>query len=137
MKPIKNNKLNSILKFKYREHRYIKVYRFRNDKTVDINIYAKDTFRPDFLLDPNHVFNHAGFSTIVISDTKAETINPLDLKSKYNVKDFTTAINSKLIHETFSTLETNKIDLVKVLLFANIAINLVLLFILAKSQGIV
>lgn len=137
MKPIKNNKLNSILKFKYREHRYIKVYRFRNDKTIDLNIYAKNTFKPDFLLDPDHVFNHAGFSTIIISDTKAETINPLDLKSKYNVKDFTTAINSKLIHETFSTLKSDKIDLVKVLLFFNIAINLVLLFILAKSQGVI
>ncbi|MEM0173956.1 MAG: hypothetical protein QXI16_05575 [Sulfolobaceae archaeon] len=137
MKPIKNNKLNSILKFKYREYKYIKVYRFRNDKTVELNIYAKDTFKPDFLLDPDHVFNHAGFSTIIISDTKAETINPLDLKSKYNVKDFTTAINSKLIHETFSTLKSDKIDLVKVLLFFNIAINLVLLFILAKSQGVI
>lgn len=137
MKPIKNNKLNNLFKFRYREYKYIKVYRFRNDKTVELNIYAKDKFKPDFLLDPDHVFNHGGFSTVIISDTKAETINPLDLKSNYNVKDFTTAINSKLIHETFSTLKTDKIDLVKVLLFANIAINLVLLFILAKSQGVI
>ena len=137
MKPIKNNKLNNLLKFKYREHRYIKVYKFRSDKTLELNIYAKDDFKPDFLLNPDHVFNHGGFSTVIISDTKAETINPLDLKSKYNVKDFTTAINSKLIHETFSTLKTDKIDLVKVLLFVNIAINLILLFILARSQGVI
>lgn len=137
MKPIKNNKLNNLFKFKYREHKYIKVYKFRSDKTLEVNIYAKDDFKPDFLLNPDHVFNHAGFSTVIISDTKAETINPLDLKSKYNEKDFTTAINSKLIHETFSTLKTNKIDLVKVLLFVNIAINLILLFILGRSQGVI
>ena len=137
MKPIKNNRLNNLLKFKYREYKYIKVYKFRSDKTLEVNIYAKQDFKPDFLLNPDHVFNHAGFSAVIISDTKAETINPLDLKSKYNVKDFTTAINTKLIHETFSTLKTDKIDLVKVLLFVNIAINLVLLYILAKSQGVI
>jgi len=117
--------------------KYIKVYKFRNDKTLEVNIYAKNGFKPDFLLNPDHVFNHAGFSAVIISDTKAETINPLDLKSKYNVKDFTTAINSKLIHETFSTLKSDKIDLVKVLLFVNIAINLILLFILGRSQGVI
>lgn len=135
MKPIKNSKFNQIFKFKYREHKYIKVINFNKQKGLEISTYKKDGFKPDFLVNPDHVFNLNGYATVVKSDTVAETINPLDIKSKYNVEDFTTAINSKLINETFSSLKTEKIDMVKVLLFVNIAINLILLFILGKSQG--
>lgn len=135
MKPIKNSKFNQIFKFKYREYKYIKVINFNKQKGLEISTYKKDGFKPDFLVNPDHVFNLAGFATVVKSDTVAETINPLDLKSQYNVEDFTTAINSKLIHETFSSMKTEKIDMVKVLLFVNIAINIILLFILGKSQG--
>lgn len=135
MKPIKNSKFNQIFKFKYREYNYIKVINFNKQKGLEIKTYKKDNFKPDFLVNPDHVFNLNGYATVVKSDTVAETINPLDIESKYNVEDFTTAINSKLISETFSSLKTEKIDIVKVLLFANIAINLILLFILGKSQG--
>lgn len=135
MKPIKNSNFNQIFKFKYREHKYIKVINFNKQKGLEINTYKKDGFKPDFLVNPDHVYNLNGYATVIKSDTVAETINPLDLKSQYNVEDFTTAINSKLISETFTSLKTEKIDIVKVLLFANIAINLILLFILGKSQG--
>lgn len=137
MKPIKNSKFNQIFKFKYREYNYIKVINFNKQKGLEINTYKKQGFKPDFLLNPDHVFNLNGFATVVKSDTVAETINPLDLKSQYNVEDFTTAINSKLIHETFSSMKVEKIDMVKVLLFVNIAINLILLFMLGKTQGVI
>lgn len=137
MKPIKNTKLNQLLRFKYREHNFIKVYNFTKLKTLEVKYYAKKDFKPDYLVNPDHVFMHEGFSTVVMSDTSAESINPLNFESKFNVKDFKTAINSKLIDETFSGLKSEKIDMVKLLLFVNIGINLILLYILAKSQGVI
>lgn len=115
---------------------YVKLIKFDNTKQVRVSLVKKSNFKPNFLINPNHVFFHNGFTTYLLSDSKAETINPLDLKSAFNVKDFETAIESKIINETFATLKTDKIDIVKILLFANIVISLILVYFNFKANGV-
>ena len=122
---------------KFNKSKYIKVYVFKSDKSMSVNYYNRKDYNPDYLVNPNHIFIHDGYSTIVKSETGAETLNPLDFNSKYNPSDFKTAISSKLIRETFDGLKTNKIDIVKIMLFANLLINAVLLFYLLKEGGII
>lgn len=115
---------------------YIKLITFDNTKQVRVSLENKSTFKPNFLINSNHVFFHKGYTTYLLSDSKAETINPLDLKSAFNVQDFKTAIETKLINETFATLKTPKIDIIKILLAANIVMSLILLYFNFKSQGV-
>jgi hypothetical protein len=74
---------------------------------------------------------------VIITDRSAETINPLDFESKFNASDFQTAIESKLIKDTFSTLKHNLFDTPTILLILNLVITLGVLYFLLKSQGVI
>jgi len=120
----------------FNKHLYIKIYTFHENKTADLRYERIDTFKQSFLINPNHVFNSNGYQTILLSDRSAETINPLDFKSQYNVKDFQSAIQSKLIRETFGILDNGKIDIMKVILFINLGVTFLLLYLLLKQGGV-
>ncbi len=121
----------------WNRHKYIRVISFNKDKTSSITYHKRKDFKPKFLLNPDHVFNANGFQTVVISETSAETINPLDFTSKYDAKSFKSAINNKLISDTFETMKSNKLDLDRILLFASLLVNFIILFILIKEMGII
>lgn len=125
MKSIKMNKIKELF---YKKHSFIKVIKVHNNHDVTIKYYKKDDFNPDFLVNHEHVFYHNGYTTLITSDNKAETINPLYLDSAYNVSDFKTAIESKLIKETFESVKVSKWDLTQILLIASVALNLVILY---------
>ncbi len=125
------------LKGLLKKHEFIKEIVFNNNKTIDVNFYKKDSFKPDYLINPNHFFNHGGYNTIIKSESMAESLNPLDLDSKYNPKDFKTAIESKLISETFGNIETGGLDLMKIMVFANLLINAILLYFLLNQGGVI
>lgn len=108
--------------------KYIKVIDFKKDKRIKISYHHEDDFKPDYLVNNNHIFLHNGYRTLLISDTKKETINPLDLKSAYPVDKFQTAIESKVIKDVFTDLKVKELDLTKILLFGNIAISGILLY---------
>ena len=118
------------------KHKYIKVIKFTGDKSVSINYYRRDEFKPVYLINPDHIFLHNGYTTIIISDKAAETINPLDFTSKYDIAKFQAAINNKVIGDTFNALKGNKFDLQQILLFLSLAVNFLVLYFLLKSQGI-
>jgi hypothetical protein len=121
----------------WNKHEYIKVYTFHANKTLTLRYHVIVDFKPAFLINSEHIFNSGGYQTVITSEKACETINPLDFASRFNPADFTTAIQSKVIRETFGILETGKIDIMKVLLFVNIGINLLLVYLLLKNSGVV
>lgn len=116
---------------------YIRVIEFNTDKSSNIKYYKSNKFKPNFLINPNHIFFANGYRTIVISDKASETINPLDFNSKYEPSHFKSAIESKIISDTFTSLKSDKIDIVKVLLLANIAIGLIIIYFILKGNGVI
>ena len=118
-----------------RKSKYIKVYTYHENKTLTLEYVKIANFPKTILINPNHIYMSNGFQSIIKTSTSAETINPLDFSSKYDAKKFESAIESKIIKETFGNLDTGKLDIMKVLLFVNIGINLVLLYILLKNSG--
>ena len=118
------------------KHKYIKVFKFSETKNITINYYKIKDYKPFYLINPDHIFYHKGYLSIITSDKSAETINPLDFKSRFSAKDFKVAIESKLIKETFGTLKDSKIDWLKVIMFANLLVSAILLFIILKQGGI-
>lgn len=124
------------MRFFLNKHLYIKVITFKTDKSMTVEYFTRSKFKPKYLVNPDHIFLSNGYTTIVRSETSAETMNPLDFKSKYDVKKFQTAINSKIIDETFSNLKTSKFDLTQIILFLSLAINFIVLYFILKSQGV-
>ena len=119
------------------KHKYLRVIKFNTDKSTTVTYHLSDKFKPSFLINPDHIFNYKGYRTIVITDKSAETINPLDFESKFNHEDFQTAIESKLIKDTFSTLKSNTIDKTTVMLLLNIILHIVVIYLLLKWQGMI
>ena len=117
-----------ILIKKFKKDNYIKIIKFKNDKSVEVKLIKTKELPKDLLLNNNHVFLHKGYKTILTSDTMAESINPLDLKSRYQVEKFKSAIETKVINDVFNTIRSDKLDIYKILLFANIFIGIVILY---------
>ena len=117
------------------KHKYLRVIKFNSDKSSTITYHLSSKFKPNFLINPDHIFNYKGYRTVIITDKSAETINPLDFESKFNPADFQTAIESKLIKDTFSTLKSNTFDKVTVMLLLNLILLIVVIYLLLKGQG--
>lgn len=121
----------------FTKHRYVRIITFKNDKSSSIQYIKRDHFKPSFLVNPNHIFIANGYTTFVITENSSENINPLDFTSKYDPKRFETAINSKIIQDTFATLKTNKIDFLMISVLLNVMILIVLVYMIMKSNGVI
>lgn len=117
------------------KHKYIRVIKFNSDKSSTITYHLSSKFTPSFLINPDHIFIYNGYRTIIITDKSAETINPLDFNSKFNSSDFETAIESKLIRDTFNTLKPKLFDTPTILLLLNLVMTFGLFYLLLKGQG--
>lgn len=117
------------------KHKYIRVIKFNSDKSSTITYHLSSKFTPDFLINPDHIFIYNGYRTVIITDKSAETINPLDFNSKFNSNDFKTAIESKLIKDTFSTLKPSIFDTTTIILLLNLVITFGVFYLLLKGQG--
>src|SRR5690606_1218010 len=97
-----------------RKDKYLKVIKFKNDKSITIKLIKSNKLPQDLLINNNHVFLHKGYKTVLTSDTVAESINPLDLKSLYPPEKFKSAIESKVINDVFNTIKREKLDINKI-----------------------
>lgn len=113
-----------------KKNNFIKVYRFHKDKSMTINFYRSATWKPDFELNPDHIYFSNGYRTVITSDTVIESINPLDLESSYPVEKFRDAIESKAISDVFNHLRSNQLDLTKLLLIGNLLASVIILYFL-------
>ena len=52
-----------------RKDKYIKLIKFKNDKSVNIKLIKSSKLPEDLLINNNHVFIHNGYKTILTSDT--------------------------------------------------------------------
>jgi len=118
------------------KHKYLRVIKFNSDRSSTITYHLSSKFKPDFLINPDHIFLYNGYRTVIITDKSAETINPLDFNSKFNASDFKTAIESKLIKDTFSTLKPNLFDTTTIILILNLLMSFGILYLLLKGQGV-
>ena len=121
----------------FNKHKYLRVIKFNSDKSSTITYHLSSKFTPNFLINPNHIFDYKGYRTIIITDKSAETINPLDFDSKFNPTDFETAIESKLIKDTFSTLKPKLFDTTTIMLLLNLIFTAGVLYLLLKWQGMI
>jgi len=121
----------------FSKHKYLRVIKYNSDKSSAITYHLSSKFKPNFLINPDHIFIYKGYRTIIITDKSAETINPLDFNSKYNSTDFETAIESKLIKDTFSTLKPKLIDTTRIILLLNLLFTVAVLYLLLKWQGMI
>lgn len=124
------------LMIKLNKNKYIKEYYFTNDKNIIIKFHKKDNFKPNFLVNPNHIFMSNGYQTILTSENSAETIDITDFKSQYPAEHFKTAINSKLINDAFSSLNRKK-DLLPIILIAVSICIVLLIYILFTANGLI
>ena len=124
------------LMIKLNKNKYIKEYYFTNDKNIIIKFHKKDNFKPDFLVNPNHIFISNGYQTILTSENSAETIDVTDFKSQYPAEHFKTAINSKLISDAFTSLNRKR-DLLPIILVAVAICMVLLLYILFTTNGMI
>lgn len=122
----------------FKKHLYLQVHYFSNDKLLE-TYYIKsgsNNFKVNnktYLLNPEHIFITKNFKTVIVNSISSETLNPLNFKSRFNSSEFNSAINNKLISETFETIKDNKLELTQLLLIANIVISTVLLFLVFKG----
>lgn len=121
----------------FNKHKYIREVIYKDDKSIDVTYYRRDYFKPNYLINPNHVFNFNGYATIITHENATESINPLDFNSKYDAKVFRSAINNKLISDTFSTLKTTKYDIQQLMLFMSLILNGVILYLLLRTMEII
>lgn len=121
---------------RFNKSKWIRVITFNSDKSSIVSYHKSINFNPSYIINPNHVFIAGGYRTIVVSDIATETINPLNFESKYPRSMFETAIESKLISETFNSVSKDKIDIIKLLLVANLGAVLILLYLFISESGL-
>jgi hypothetical protein len=105
--------------------------------TININYIKKENFNQDgaIMINPKHVYDFKGYKTVVVTSNSAESINPLDFQSKYDPKDFKSAMHSKLISETFASLKVEKFDKLMMLLFLNVIQLIAIAYLLYTLMG--
>jgi len=123
----------------FNKYKYIRLVRYNDDKTISVKYIKKEHFNKDLsiLINPEHIYNFNGYQTVVTTSKSNESINPIDFTSKFDPKDFKSAIRSKLIAETFASLQPDKFDKMMMLLVLSglqlIAIAYVLYTLMGKG----
>lgn len=121
----------------WNRHKYIRLVQYNNDKSINIKYIKRINFNKDnaLLINPDHIFNFKGYTTVIKTSETAESINPLDFESKYPASKFNTAISSKLISETFATLKKPKFDLLMISVMINAITLVVVIYMFMKMGG--
>ena len=114
----------------FNKHKYVRLERFNRDKSISIRYIKRDQFNNDksLLINPAHVYNYKGYTSIMTTSECAESINPLDFQSKYDGVKFKTAIRSKLIVDTFDSIKKPKLDFLMISVVLNVVIIMILLY---------
>ena len=120
---------------------YIKVDYYKRDMTKStllIKPNANGTITvggKEYLINPNHVFKNKKYRYVIINEGATENLNPLNFKSKYNVEMFTTAINNKVIKDTFAVTGVQKLDITRLLLIGIMILQVIVIYFVMKQNG--
>ena len=100
-----------------------------------VKYHKKSDLKLSFLLNPDNVFfDSKGYQCVITTENSAENINPLDFNSKYPAERFKTAIETKLINDTFTSLKKKGLDLGMITL---IGIGIVIVILIYMIMGTV
>lgn len=124
-----------LAKLLHKEHQFIRVVQYNSNKTTTVKYLSLNEFKElenKILINPNHFYKTAKFNTILITDQSAQSIDPMDFKSAYDRKSFETAMETKLIKDTFATISKEKLSREIVLIVLNIVLSLGILYLLVK-----
>lgn len=121
----------------WNKHKYIRLVQYKDDMTIKITYIKHEDFNTDksILVNPKHVYNFKGYTSIIITSNSRESINPIDFQSKYSAEKFKTAMQSKLIQETFVTLNKDKFDKIMTLLLLNVIQLLAIVYLLYSGMN--
>jgi len=110
----------------FNKYKYVRVVEYDENMKISIRYIKHQHFNKDnaILINPKHVYNYKGYTTIVKTNLANESINPIDFESKYPADKYKSAIKSKVIADTFATLKVEKFDKLMFLLLLN-AIQLI------------
>lgn len=122
---------------RFNAHKYVRLVTYNKDKSVKVQYFKREKFNlnQEILVDSERVFNFKGYTTLVTTSESKENINPLDFETKYNAKDYESAINSKLIKDTFATLKVEKFDKVMFLLGLSVIQLLAIIYLIYNMVG--
>src|SRR5690554_7426349 len=121
----------------FQKSKYIKVYTFTDTKGLEVKYYKDKDLPKDLLINPDHVFNHRGYRTIMTTNKVAESINPLNFNSKFDKSLFEVAINNNFAKDLLSTTNNNKMDKTQMLLIGVLGGIVIVIYLLLKSQGLI
>ena len=111
----------------FNKYKYIRLEKFNNDKSISVKYIKRHKFGEiPMLINPAHIFNYKGYTSIMTTSEVAESINPLDFSSKYDGKKFKIGMKTKLIGDAFGSISKPKIDM----LMVSVALNAVTIMIL-------
>lgn len=125
----------------FNKDKYLKVLIITSSKQIKVTyiIPSDNGFNVNgnnYLLNPDHIYTSGGFKTVLINDLSAETIDPLNFKSRFNKKEFNSAINSKLIKDIFDSNEDKKLNMTTMLIIGVLAISFIILIYVLKLGGV-
>jgi len=119
----------------FQKRKYLKEIHFTKSKSIIIKYHKKSDLKLSFLLNPDNVFfDSKGYQCVITTENSAENINPLDFNSKYPAERFKTAIETKLINDTFTSLKKKGLDLGMITL---IGIGIVIVLLIYMIMGTV
>lgn len=113
----------------------IEITKEKNLKKVWYDVESDKEKLQNYLINPDHIYTDKNYKYFITNFQKCESIDLHNLKSSYNKSDFETAINSKLIKDTFDTIEKDKMDLKLILLMASVVLNLLTLYYILTMTG--
>lgn len=121
----------------FNKYKYIRLVKYNDNMTISVQYIKKGLFNIDksILINPKHIYNYNGYISIIITSKSCESINPIDFESKFDVKNFKSAIKSKLISETFASMKAEKFDKVMALIFLNILQLIAIAYLLYTFLG--
>lgn len=121
----------------FNKKKYVKYIQVLESKRVKVTYYKDNKLPKKIIINPDHVFlDSKGYRTIFIRENAPESMNPLDFNSVMDGVVFETAINNKLIRDTFATVDDNKMDFVKILLIG-VAIGVAIILFGLWNSGVI
>jgi len=121
----------------FNKYKYIRLVTYNDDMSVSVRYIKRELFNKDdsLLINDKHVFNFKGYQSIITTSKASESINPLNFESKYDPKNFKSAMKSKLIAETFASLKVDKFDKIMFLIVLNVLQLVAITYLLYSLMG--
>jgi len=121
----------------FNKHKFVRLVKYKDDMSVQVKYIKREQFNKtnEILINPKHVFNLKGYTTVVITDKSSESINPNDFESKYSAKDFKSGMRSKLVKDAFDSVKVEKFDKMTFLLILSALQFLAIIYLLYSLLG--